>query len=714
MNKPLKILLYKITYHTFGLILLLLVSVLSGCNSKGNTTPITSLENIQAQPSPTPAPPADSSEISLPIQSETENESQENFSYFNESGNNIESRISVPEGYTRIPSTSEELTGFLRGLSLKESGSEVLLYNGLPKNNQKDHAAIFDLDIGEQDLQQCADSVIRIYADYYWSISAYDKIAFHLTNGFYMEYIKWRDGNRLSVDGNKVEWRKTESYNDSYEVFQQYLKNVFIYAGTLSLSEECEEITLEKLLPGDIFLQGGSPGHCILVVDMAQDKDGNRCFLLAQGYMPAQDFHVLKNPLHPENPWYYTTEITYPFETPSWTFPEGSLVRWSNFQLNEANTPLAISSQSSSKFAIVSSSVAAMSQEVVSADANSTSQVTLLAVGDNLIHTEVVMSGLQEDGTYQYDFLYSNLKDQISTADIAVINQETILGGSDFAYSGYPNFNSPTEIGDAIINTGFDVVLQATNHTLDMGYQGVKNTLSYWAKHPAVTVLGINKSQKAKAKVPIIEKNGIKLALLNYTYGLNGYSLPKNKPYLVDMLDKKQMKEDILFAEKNADFTIVFPHWGSEYVYKPVAMQKELTEFFYEQGVDLVIGSHPHVLEPVEWIETEKNHRMLVYYSLGNFMSYQKEAPRMLGGMAEVTITKDQSGTYISDAGITPLVTHYENGPADFNYGIYKLSDYTPALAKRHGVSDIAHEGALTYKATVALAKEILGTWYPD
>lgn len=340
------------------------------------------------------------------------------------------------------------------------------------------------------------------------------------------------------------------------------------------------------------------------------------------------------------------------------------------------------------------------------------SQVTLLAVGDNLIHREVVLSGKQSDGSYQFDHLYSNLMDEISAADIAIVNQETILGGSDFAYTGYPNFNSPTEIGDALIGAGFDVVLQATNHTMDMGQKGVMNTLDYWETHPEITVLGIHRTKKDREKVTVIEKNGIKIAMLNYTYGLNGYKVPEDKPYLVNLINKKQMTLDIDKAKKEADFVIVFPHWGSEYVYKATAEQEALTTFFYEQGVDLVIGSHPHVLEPVEWIKTNEDHSMLVYYSLGNFMSYQKEAPRMLGGMATLTITKDFTGTYISKAGITPIVTHYENGPADFHYAIYKLNDYSKELADIHGVKDIARKGPLNYDTITSLAKDILGSWY--
>jgi poly-gamma-glutamate synthesis protein (capsule biosynthesis protein) len=145
-----------------------------------------------------------------------------------------------------------------------------------------------------------------------------------------------------------------------------------------------------------------------------------------------------------------------------------------------------------------------------------------------------------------------------------------------------------------------------------MGTKGVKNTFDFWAGHPEVTVLGINNSEKQRNTIPIIEKNGIKLAMLNYTYGLNGYKLPSKKPYLVNLLEKDRMAKDIAKAKELADFVIVFPHWGAEYVYDVSRMQKDLTDFFYEAGVDLVIGTHPHVIEPVEWIGEGQANGMLV------------------------------------------------------------------------------------------------------
>jgi poly-gamma-glutamate capsule biosynthesis protein CapA/YwtB (metallophosphatase superfamily) len=697
-------------------IILGIVLLLGACNQKADiNNTVDNQEYIEYDTSPSPTiAPSITAQAASEAPSEgmadepamTNNPQKESYC-LNPDGASLETRINPPPGYSRVSSSSGELVDFLRKLPMREANSDVLLYNGRPKGNQSDHIAVFDISLSDRDLQQCADSVIRIYAEYYWSIQAYDKIAFHLTNGFLMEYEKWRDGNRIKVNGNKVSWVKTAAYNASYDEFLNYLNMVFAYAGTLSLVSECESIQINELKPGDLFLQGGSPGHCVMVIDMATDSTGNPCYLLAQGYMPAQDFHVLKNPLHTEDPWYYSSELTFPLATPAWRFNEGSAVRWGDFSLSGLKNETLNASASIESVPTWSSSADSIRNE----DA---SQVTLLAVGDNLIHREVIASGLSPDGSYHYDHLYSNLKDEISSADLAIVNQETIFGGNNSSFSGYPKFNSPTQIGDALVDVGFDIILHATNHTMDMGLEGVENTIAYWKTKPGITILGINETEEASNQVPILTKNGIKLAMLNYTYGLNGIPLPKDKPYLVNLLDKKKMKADLEYAEANADFTIVFPHWGSEYSFQVSQMQKELTEFFYEQGVDLIIGCHPHVIEPVEWVETEPGHRMLVCYSLGNFLSYQREAERMLGAMAAVTIVKDDHGTYISNASITPIVTHYENGPRDYHYAIYKLTDYTPELAKLHGVSDIAQKGPFDYHKTISLTRQVLGDWFVE
>jgi poly-gamma-glutamate synthesis protein (capsule biosynthesis protein) len=337
--------------------------------------------------------------------------------------------------------------------------------------------------------------------------------------------------------------------------------------------------------------------------------------------------------------------------------------------------------------------------------------INIVAVGDDLIHTQIISDSKQKNGKYNFDNLFKNVKEDIQRADISIINQETILSNSKLGYTGYPLFGSPTSVGTAIHNAGFNVVLQATNHAMDKGSAGIRNTLDFWKKYKDIKVLGIYNSKEDSEDVCIIEKKGIKVAILNYTFSLNGISTPKDKKYLVNMLDKSKMKKDISKARKLADIIIVCPHWGTEYVYKPTSYQENLVKFFYDNNVDIIIGTHPHVLEPVKWIkEKNHNHKMLVYYSLGNFISSQDEVPRMLGGMASIQITKNNGKTYISNASITPLVTHYETG-LDKNYTTYKLSDYTKELANKHGIR-YRTSNKFSIDVLENLCSDILGKWY--
>jgi len=169
---------------------------------------------------------------------------------------------------------------------------------------------------------------MRIYGEYCLSIGRPERIKYHFTNGFLTEYRKWRDGYRIKVDGNNVYWVESGGYDDSYASFQAYMRMVFSYAGTLSMDTyEANSITLNELQVGDVFLKGGSPGHVVMVVDICENESGKKAFLLGQGYMPAQEFHVINNPAHSDDPWYYEDEVSYPFRTAEYTFPEGSLKR---------------------------------------------------------------------------------------------------------------------------------------------------------------------------------------------------------------------------------------------------------------------------------------------------------------------------------------------------------------------------------------------------
>ena len=242
-----------------------------------------------------------------------------------EDGMTLETRVATPSGYERVEVEEGSFEEFLRQYPMKSAGAKVHLYDGREKGNQSAHVAVFDLPIEDYDLQQCADSVMRMYAEYFWATEQYDRIKFHFTNGFLVEYTKWRDGNRITVSGNDVAWIKSKSKDTSYDCFVRYLKTIFCYAGTLSMEKESEPTLLSLLKAGDVFLYGGSPGHVVMVVDACVNEEGKKAFLLAQGYMPAQEFHLLKNDLHPSDPWYYEDEIKFPFETPEYIFNEGSM-----------------------------------------------------------------------------------------------------------------------------------------------------------------------------------------------------------------------------------------------------------------------------------------------------------------------------------------------------------------------------------------------------
>lgn len=303
-------------------------------------------------------------------------------------------------------------------------------------------------------------------------------------------------------------------------------------------------------------------------------------------------------------------------------------------------------------------------------------EITMVAVGDNLIHNSIIKSGKTEDG-YDFDYMYKNIKDYINQFDLKVINQETVLINDASKYSGYPQFGSPIQIGEAAINAGFNMVTQATNHAYDKREQGILDSLNFWQEHD-IHVLGIHDKEE---NVYIYETKTMKIALLNYTYGLNGFSLPSDKQYLVDLLYSDKVWEDLKYAEENADITIVFVHWGTEYTHKETKEQKRMAKLLADNGADLIIGCHPHVIEPLKTIIAEDGREVPCFYSLGNFVSAQSEPARMLGAAAEVKITNN-NGNVIFETKMKPLVTHIQKGYS--SYSAYLLDDYTEELASMH------------------------------
>lgn len=323
--------------------------------------------------------------------------------------------------------------------------------------------------------------------------------------------------------------------------------------------------------------------------------------------------------------------------------------------------------------------------------------ISILMVGDVLLHDGVVASCKKDDGTYDFAPLFINTADTIRKADIAIVNQEVILGGEELRISGYPAFNAPYEVGDALYDAGFDVVCHATNHALDRNKKGIENCLNYWrGAHPDMTILGIHDEQSSLDDICIKEAAGLKIAILNYTYGTNGIPLPKDMPYAVDLLNREIVARDLAYAEENADFTIVCPHWGIEYQLDYSKDQKSWAQFMTENGADLIIATHPHVIEPIEWVESENGNKALCYYSLGNFINWtsgrgKNVANRMVGGMAYVELTP-KAGDFSMDsdriAAYTayPLVSHVcrEKGKVS----TYFLEDYTEELAENNVIKE--------------------------
>ena len=320
--------------------------------------------------------------------------------------------------------------------------------------------------------------------------------------------------------------------------------------------------------------------------------------------------------------------------------------------------------------------------------------VTLMALGDNLIHNTIYWSAEQPDGSYDFTPVYEEIAKVAAEYDLACINQETIYVSDPAMYSNYPDFGTPTQVGDALAGAGFDVVTHATNHCYDKLDTGIVDTLGFWREnYPDMAVLGIHDSQEAADTIRVVEKNGLRLALLNYTYGLN-YSAPANK-YMVDTLIRDAVRADLEQAEAQADFTAVFVHWGEEGQTRPTQSQRDWAQFMADNGADLIIGSHPHVLQPLETVTASSGREVPVFYSLGNFVSHQLTAIEMLGGMASVELTKTGEGVVaVTACELVPTINViiYRGYSGGFDYRPMLLRNYTEELARQHWIEGTGAE----------------------
>lgn len=327
-------------------------------------------------------------------------------------------------------------------------------------------------------------------------------------------------------------------------------------------------------------------------------------------------------------------------------------------------------------------------------DNNHSTSISLIMAGDNLINDKLYNAAKKDDGSYDFKSMYSYIKDIVKNYDLAYYNQETILGGSEIGVSSYPAFNSPYEVGDATIDTGFNLVSLATNHTLDRGEKAIINSLNYWNNKSNVLTSGSYLSNDDRNKINIKEVNNITYTMLNYTYGTNGIKVPEGKEYLVNIWPctgnnpdndtkyqeyKKVVKEDILRVRDKVDLLIVAMHFGVEYTHVPTNYQIDMAEFLSSLGVDIIIGTHPHVIMPITYINDT-----LVIYSLGNFLSAQdtnNDYNTTVGLLSSIKITKNidkdnNSSIKLSDLNNELIYTTNKDGYKIIPFSNPDIKDY--------------------------------------
>lgn len=303
-----------------------------------------------------------------------------------------------------------------------------------------------------------------------------------------------------------------------------------------------------------------------------------------------------------------------------------------------------------------------------------TSKLSLIMVGDALLHSSLYRDGYN-NGTYNFTSQLELIKPIVQNYDLAFYNQESILGGTELGLSDYPTFNSPKEFGDAMIDAGFNLVSLANNHTLDRGEKAVISSCNYWKTKDVLTAGSYTSNEEAN-EIKIKEKNGIKYTLLAYTYGTNGIPVPQGKDYLVNIYSDEKVKNDIEKVRDKVDVLLVSMHWGNEYQTEPTAEQKRQAEYLSSLGVDIIIGTHPHIIEPITYINDT-----LVIYSLGNFISAQStnnDYNTMVELMTSVDIIKEekdgQTTIKLENLNNELLYNYYHKGSRWTNFKVVPFS----------------------------------------
>ena len=342
--------------------------------------------------------------------------------------------------------------------------------------------------------------------------------------------------------------------------------------------------------------------------------------------------------------------------------------------------------------------------------------ISLCMVGDLLIHKNLSNFAYNnKTKMYNYDFMFEYIEKYIKEYDMRIVNDEVLIAGKKFGVRGFPRFNTPFELADSIVKAGFNIILKASNHVNDLGKKALISDLNNWKnKYPNITITGSYLSESDYNKISYYTKNGIKIALLNYCYGskhklINYYSM--NKFY--------KIKNDIKKAKnEGAEFIIVFPHWGTEYVLKENIRQKNRAKMFFELGVDLIIGTHPHVIQPVEYIKDDKTNRiMYIFYSIGNFINATSSRGkgvflRFLGGMAHVIIGRNKNNKVIvKEIKFIPLITHmFEKYKKT---STFKVKDYNKTMAEKNYVG-IEYDNSYSYENMIQTFIKVIDPYFLD
>ncbi|MCI8589911.1 MAG: CapA family protein [Clostridiales bacterium] len=331
-------------------------------------------------------------------------------------------------------------------------------------------------------------------------------------------------------------------------------------------------------------------------------------------------------------------------------------------------------------------------------------KISFIAAGDNLVHSAVFEDAEKRAQGNGFNFIdmYDGIADLIKDKDIAYVNQETPMAGASYGYSGYPAFNTPQACGDALVSLGFNTVNIATNHMLDKGTNGLKDSIAYW-QTKNITLLGAY-TQSDYDTIRTQTVNGITVAWLSYTYGTNGISIDSSSGLIVPYIDEADIVRQTALAKQVGDVVIASMHWGEDSAIPITNAQKTIAQLLCDNGVDVIIGTHSHTLQPVEWITSgDGTHKTLCYYSLGNMISTMYEYYCMVGGLASFDIIKQGDEVHIENPALIPTMCHYSMDRDGLQ--IYKLEDYNNDLAAQHG-SQIQHTGPFTYDTLLKLVKD--------